>query len=141
LATQTTFFWDMFVISGVLGALGRLWITARQRMPALQFLLTVVFCSLAGNVTVALVADPVTGARPDWTNVIYLIAYVALGAVVLHPSSALLLEPGPPATEDFTTGRLVFLGVALAVVPVIGGAGCSSACRPTGCCWLSAQRR
>jgi len=121
LATQMLVFADMFVLSGVLGALGRLWITAGQRIPALRFLLIAVLFSLAGNVAVVLVSDPVTGARPDWTNVIYLIAYVAVGAVALHPSSALLFEPGPPTREDFSAGRLVFLGAALALTPVVGG--------------------
>src|SRR5215207_2200400 len=86
---------DIFVLTGVLGALTRLLSTAREFLPALWFLVAALVSSLAGNIAVALTIDPQTAARP--------------------------LRPGPDPTDDLTAGRLAFLGVALAAIPIVGG--------------------
>ena len=112
---------DIFVLTGVLGALTRLLSTAREFLPALWFLVAALVSSLAGNIAVALTIDPQTAARPVWTDLFFMVAYTALGLCGLHPSAAKLLRPGPDPTDDLTTGRLAFLGVALAAIPIIGG--------------------
>ncbi len=51
---------------------------------------------------------------------IYLVSCTALGLFGLDRSVEELLRPGPAPTDDLTGGRLVFLGLALAAMPVIG---------------------
>lgn len=112
---------DVFVLTGVLGALTRLLSTAREFLPALWFLIGALVTSLSGNIAVALTIDPQTGARPVWTDLFFMAAYTALGLTGLDRSASRLLSPGPDPTDDLSAGRLAFLGVALAAVPIFGG--------------------
>ncbi|GAB1690255.1 diguanylate cyclase domain-containing protein [Krasilnikovia sp. M28-CT-15] len=48
-------------------------------------------------------------------------AFAAVGGVGLTPSSDLVVQPGPAPRDDLTSGRLAFLGLALASIPVVGG--------------------
>jgi diguanylate cyclase (GGDEF)-like protein len=111
----------VFMLTGVLGALARLLLTAREFIPALWWLVAALVCSLGGIITVSLLLDPVTGARPGWTDMIYLGAYGALGLCGLDRSAVALLRPGPQPVDDLTVGRLAFLGLALAALPIVGG--------------------
>jgi diguanylate cyclase len=111
----------VFVLSGVLGALIRLLQTARRFIPALWLLATGLAASLTGNVALAVLADPVTRARPAWTDMVFMAAYAALGLFGIERSATALLRPGPMPADRLSTGRLVFLGIALAAVPVVGG--------------------
>jgi diguanylate cyclase (GGDEF)-like protein len=52
--------------------------------------------------------------------VIFLLSFICLGATGLHPSMALLARPGTPPVEQLSPGRLTFLGVAMALGPVVG---------------------
>ncbi len=121
LSRQVALFTDVFLMMGCFGALVRVSLVAKERIPALRLLAVALAFSLAGHITVTLAADPVTGARPDWTNVIFLISYVTVGWAALHPSSQLVTLPGPAPKEDLSTGRLIFLGLALGVIPLVGG--------------------
>jgi diguanylate cyclase len=69
---QMALFIDVFVLLGVLGALGRVWLAAHEPIPALRYLVVALLGALVGNVAAALASDPVTGARPDWTNMTFL---------------------------------------------------------------------
>jgi diguanylate cyclase (GGDEF)-like protein len=111
----------VFMLTGVLGALARMLLTTGRFIPALWLLVGALTCSLSGIVTVSLLLDPVTGARPGWTDVIYLGGYTALGLFGLDRSVGELLRPGPAPSDDLTGGRLVFLGLALAAMPIVGG--------------------
>jgi diguanylate cyclase (GGDEF)-like protein len=53
--------------------------------------------------------------------VTFLITYTCLGAAALDPSLQTLLSPGPAVVDRLTKGRLAFLGVALAITPILGG--------------------
>ena len=112
---------DIFLLTGVLGALTRLLSTAKEFLPSLWLLVSALLFALVGNIAVAMTIDPQTGARPDWTDVLFIGSYTALGLCGLDRSAAKLLRPGPTPKDDLTTGRLAFLGLALAAVPIIGG--------------------
>jgi diguanylate cyclase (GGDEF)-like protein len=119
-ARLSTFF-DIMVLTAILGTLLRLLLTAKEVINALWLLILTLVLSMTGNIVVAMTLDRTTGARPDWTNLIFMGAYTCLGLVALSRSSALLTRPGPTPADDLTVGRLAFLGVALAAIPVIGG--------------------
>jgi diguanylate cyclase (GGDEF)-like protein len=114
-------FTDVMILTAILGALLRLLLTAKQVIHALWLLILTLALSMTGNVFVALLLDPVTGARPDWTNMIFMGAYACLGLVALARSSVLLTQPGRTPVEDLTPGRLAFLGAAIAAIPIVGG--------------------
>jgi diguanylate cyclase (GGDEF)-like protein len=118
---RLSMFVDVMILTAILGALLRLLLTAKESIHALWLLILTLAFSMTGNVIVALLLDPVTGERPDWTNMIFMGAYACLGLVALARSSVLLTQPGPTPTDDLTPGRLVFLGAALAAIPIIGG--------------------
>jgi diguanylate cyclase (GGDEF)-like protein len=111
----------VFMLTGVLGALTRMLLTARTVIPAMWLLAFALAAALTGIVTVSMLLDPQTGARPGWTDMIYLVSYAALGLFGLDRSVEELLRPGPAPKDDLTGGRLVFLGLALAAMPVVGG--------------------
>jgi hypothetical protein len=106
---------------GTVGALLRVTVVSDRRPAALWLLTAAIFCGLAAEVASVMTTDPVTGARPDWTNMIFLGAYAALNCAALHPSVVRLTEPAPAPSDDLTTGRLLFLGLMLAVPPIVGG--------------------
>jgi diguanylate cyclase (GGDEF)-like protein len=110
----------VFMLSGVLGALARLLHTARRFIPALWLLVVALATSLTGNVAIAVLADP-TGARPLWTDQAFMGAYGALALFGIELSASELMRPAPAAADGLSTGRLVFLGAALAAVPIVGG--------------------
>jgi diguanylate cyclase (GGDEF)-like protein len=45
-------------------------------------------------------------------------AYTAVGLFGLHPAAWKLVAPAPPGRDRLSVGRLVFLGVAVAAVPI-----------------------
>jgi diguanylate cyclase (GGDEF)-like protein len=112
---------NVFMLSGVLGALARLLLTARRFIPALWLLVSALALSLAGTVAVAMLAGAAAQARPAFTDMLFMGAYAALGLFGLARSAAGLLQPGPPAADDLSTSRLIFLGLALSAVPLAGG--------------------
>ena len=118
--TQVSICVVVFMLSGVLGALARLLHTARRFIPALWLLVVALATSLTGNVAIAVLADP-TGARPLWTDQAFMGAYGALALFGIELSANELLRPAPAAADGLSTGRLVFLGAALAAVPIAGG--------------------
>jgi diguanylate cyclase (GGDEF)-like protein len=112
----------VFMLTGILGALGRLLSTAKESISALWLLLAAMSCSLSGIVGVAMLIDPVTSARPAWTDMAYLGGYMALGLFGLDRSVGRMLRPGPAPTDNLSNGRLVFLGLALVAMPLVGSA-------------------
>jgi diguanylate cyclase (GGDEF)-like protein len=112
---------DIFLLAGVLGALTRLLSTAKEVLPALWLLISALLFALVGNITVAMTIDPQTGARPDWTDLLFIGSYTSLGLCGLDRSAIKLVRPGPTPKDDLTHGRLAFLGLALAAIPIIGG--------------------
>lgn len=120
-ANQAVLFVDVFVMMGILGALVRVALVSPERLVAVWLFAAGLATCMVGNVVLAAATDPVTHVFPDWTNVPFLLAYVGIGCAALHPSAAMLTEPGPAPEDDLTTGRLMFLGLMLALIPVVGG--------------------
>ncbi|UQU61431.1 GGDEF domain-containing protein [Couchioplanes caeruleus] len=111
----------ILVLAGVLGALVRVRKVADRRLPALNLLVWALLLGLVGNVVLAVTTGTMTTSRPGWIEVFLVIAYVCVGAAPLHPSMLDLLHPGPAPVDRLTPGRLAFLGLALAVNPLVAG--------------------
>ncbi len=122
LTRQIALFVDVYVLMGTLGALLRVTLAVSARhVRALRLLTTALAFAIAGHLAVTFAADPVTGTRPDWTNMLFMVSYAALGCAALDPSAPLLTNPGDAPKDDLSTGRLIFLGAAIALIPLVGG--------------------
>ncbi|WP_433300000.1 diguanylate cyclase domain-containing protein [Actinoplanes sp. CA-030573] len=118
---QVSLFVSIITMTGTLGAMLRVSrVSSAGRSPSVRLFTAGVALTLAGNVASALTTDA-ANVRPDWTNMIFLAAYAALGCAAVHPSVARVMTPGPAPEDDLTWGRLTFLGVMLALAPLIGG--------------------
>jgi diguanylate cyclase (GGDEF)-like protein len=120
--TQIAVCVTVFMLTGILGCLARLLLTAKEFIPALWLLVGAMAFSLSGVVTVSLVVDPGTSERPAYTDMIYLAGYTAVGLCGLAGSIVRLLQPGPAPKDDLSKGRLAFLGFALCALPAVGAA-------------------
>jgi diguanylate cyclase (GGDEF)-like protein len=118
---QVALFINVLVMVGTLGAMLRISLVSAERLTAVRLLTVGIFFGLVSNVAGAVTTDPATGTRPDWTNMAFLVAYTALGCAALHPSMALVTQPGAAPKDDLTPARMTFLGLMLASVPLIGG--------------------
>jgi len=121
LAAQIALLVSIFVLAGVLGALSRLWLVARQRLLSLLLLISALLLALVGNTALALSTGSMTANRPPLIEMFFLAAYLCVGAAALHPSIRELSQPGPVPVDRLSGGRLVFLGAALVASPVLGG--------------------
>lgn len=108
----------ILVVSGITGAVIRAIASARAARTSLAYVLVAVLCTLAGNAAGVVTADP-TGRTAEWLGILWVLGYIALGSAAAHPSSAALATPGRPWEGRLTTRRLVYLGLALAVNPLV----------------------
>jgi diguanylate cyclase len=106
----------IFALSGVLGALGQLVI--QRPNPALRPLIVALSLGLVGNIVVAVTANPHANTA---AAMMFIGAYSGVGLFGLHPTAPQLVTPAPMRPETLSIGRLVFLGLAVAVVPVMVG--------------------
>jgi diguanylate cyclase (GGDEF)-like protein len=113
---------SVLVLVGVLGALGRVWMVSDRRLPALHLLVYALVLALVGNVLQAMSAGTMTNGESGWIEMFFLLTYLCVGAAPLHPSVHELAKPGPSPEDRLSVGRLVFLGGALVVNPLVGGA-------------------
>ena len=116
---QVHLFVVIFTLSGVLGALGRLVQITKRPDPALWLLIAALTFALAGDAVVAL-------ASTQWLQVaammMFMAAYASLGLCGLDRTAAQVAQPDPVPHEDtLSVGRLVFLGAAVAVIPLVVG--------------------
>ena len=111
----------VLVLVGVLGALLRVRKVADRRLPALDLLICALSLALAGNVALALSTGSMTVGRPAWIEMLFMLAYLCVGAAPLSASIRELTRQGPAPVDGLSAGRLFFLGVALVVNPVAGG--------------------
>ena len=109
----------VFALCGVLGALVRLVQVAGRSISALWWLEAAVALALAGNVVLALAND---GWLRSVAMMMFIATYASIGLFGLDSSANLLARPGPiPLEDELSVGRLVFLGAAVAVIPVVVG--------------------
>ena len=121
LGRQITLFVSVFMMFGTMGALARLSMASGTRLPAVRWMAWAMAGGMGGNLAAIFFTDPATGARPDWTNVPFLIGYACVACAALHPSATTVTQPGTAPADDLTAARLSFLGAMIALVPVIGG--------------------
>ncbi|BCY12914.1 GGDEF domain-containing protein [Actinoplanes sp. L3-i22] len=119
LGRQASMFAGVMMISGTLGAMLRVSM-AGGRSWSVRLFTGGVALTLVGDVASVLAVDS-AGARADWTNMVYLAAYAALGCAAVHPSVRAVISPGQAPQDDLSRGRMTFLGVMLALTPLVGG--------------------
>jgi diguanylate cyclase (GGDEF)-like protein len=112
---------SVLVLSGVLGALIRIWLVSDQRLPTLTLFIVALLLALVGNTVLAVTTGSISTGRPGWIEVFFLLAYICVGLAPMHHSVYELLRPGPAPADGLSVGRLIFLGAALGVAPVTGG--------------------
>jgi diguanylate cyclase (GGDEF)-like protein len=117
LAARVNLFVVVFALTGVLGALLRLYRALTERVSALRWLLVALGIGIGANVTLAF-----AGTDPEHlvvSQMLFMGAFVTLGLFGLDPTGPRLATMSVEAgTEELSTQRLVFLGVAVASVPV-----------------------
>ncbi len=116
---QVDLFVVVFALCGVLGALIWLVQVAGRSISALWWLGAAVTLALAGNVVLAMAS---AHWLPAVAMMMFIATYASIGLFGLDSSAVLLARPAPPTHEDaLSVGRLVFLGAAVAVIPVVVG--------------------
>jgi diguanylate cyclase (GGDEF)-like protein len=112
---------SIFVLTGVLGAVARLWATARHRRLALELFIAALVLALLGNIALSTTTGTLATENILWVQEAFMLTYLCVGAAAVHPSSDELSRPGPAPVDRLTAGRLLFLGAAIILNPVIGG--------------------
>ena len=93
--------------------------TRGTRSPALWLLATTMVAIFAGDLLYALhVAGAVSAAALGVSNLLFLVAYVTLGAAALHPSMRVLTDPPPGGLRPVGPGRVLLITAAL-LLPVV----------------------
>jgi diguanylate cyclase (GGDEF)-like protein len=116
-ALEVALFVVVFALAGTLGALIRLMHGAGWRSSALWLLMAALAFAVAANTAQAFAGD-------SWvfSSLLFIAAYTSIGLFGLDPSADRLMRPGTARRDDLSGGRLWFLGIAVAVVPVVIGA-------------------
>jgi diguanylate cyclase (GGDEF)-like protein len=120
LATRVNTFVVVFALVGVLGPLLRL---TQDRggapIPALWLLLSGLTLGIGGTILMAVTTDPglaVVG------QLMFMGVYTLVGLAAIAPSAASLSRPAAAEQPDrLSAGRLTFLGLAVALIPVVTG--------------------
>ncbi len=106
----------VFALCGVLGALGQLVI--QRPVAALGPLIAAIALGLTGTLIVAVTTDQLLTTA---TGMMFIGSYTAISLFSLDPTASQLLTPAPMRTDTLSLGRLVFLGLAVGIVPVVVG--------------------
>jgi diguanylate cyclase (GGDEF)-like protein len=102
----------VFALSGVIGALAQLVIMRNDA--ALRPLITAVALALVANIIVAVTTDPRLNTAAG-------MMFIGVGFFGLDPTASQLVTPVPVRPDRLSHGRLVFLGLAVAIVPIVIG--------------------
>lgn len=106
-------FVGIFALTGVLGAVVQMIIN--RPVDALWPLVAAVLLALTADTLEAVASSPQLVVL---TSMTFMAAYTAVGYFGLHPAAWQVVEPVPSQPDRLTGGRLVFLGMAVAAVPV-----------------------
>jgi diguanylate cyclase len=109
----------LLCLAGSLGALVRVEMVSDRPIAALRAFIVILVLSLIANVGQLLAHTTTVLARPAWSDAIYLIAYAVTGAAVADSSIDAALRPGPPVRDRLTPARLLFLGAAIGITPIV----------------------
>jgi hypothetical protein len=103
----------MLVLYGVIGALVRLWQTARRHRRPLGLLMAAAALLLAGQTALVVFDRQAT----IFMEICFIGACTGLGLAGIDPRSADLARPGAPPDDHLTPWRLAWLGIAVAAMP------------------------
>ena len=106
----------VIALSGVLGALGQL--VTHGAVGALRPLVVALTVGFAGTAIVAVTTDQ---GLITIAGMMFVGSYTAIGLFSLNPATSLLFTAAPRQPDTLSVRRLVFLGMAVAVVPVVVG--------------------
>ncbi|MEX0835702.1 MAG: hypothetical protein WD010_06405, partial [Nitriliruptor sp.] len=107
------------VLAAVVTASVRILFADGHRLPSAWLLVAASVLTLLGNLWTAQLLRDGLDTQVTGIDVLWVLAFVAVGAAALHPGMARLTEPVPPASlGGMPTDRLVVLGVALLAGPV-----------------------
>jgi diguanylate cyclase (GGDEF)-like protein len=107
----------VFALSGVLGALGQMII--QRPVPALKPLVLALALALVSDIILDVTTDRQVRTAA-WMMTIG--AYAAIGLFGLDPTARQLTTPAPTRADRLSPSRLIFLGLAVAVLPIVIGA-------------------
>jgi diguanylate cyclase (GGDEF)-like protein len=111
----------VFALCGILGALGRLLQVMAKPVPMTLWLLSfALLLALAGYLVSAVASAQ---GRPALAYLLFMGVYATVGVFVLDPTTPRLARAeSMPHRDRLSTGRLVFLGLAVATIDVVVGA-------------------
>ncbi|NTV38778.1 MAG: GGDEF domain-containing protein [Demequinaceae bacterium] len=110
----------LLCISALAGAVVRAAVVAPKARGASLYLFTAIIAVMGAEIGTTVTLDPVTLTSAGWVGSLCVVSYAALGAALVHPSMASITGTERESL-GLTRSRLAFLGVALAVNPVIAG--------------------
>jgi len=118
-AAKVNLFVAVLALCGVLGAIGGLYRILVKPPRALALLVATLGFALAGYLLFAQASTPGTEVI---AAMMFMAGYTALGLFGLDPTARHLADQEPPRHVDrVSAGRLVFLGLALALIPFVVG--------------------
>jgi diguanylate cyclase (GGDEF)-like protein len=116
-AARLALFVGVFALSGVLGAL--LQMINQRPVRALWPLVVALALALVGDVILAVIANH---ALSTAASMMTIAAHTALGLFGLDPTARQLLTPARARPDRLSAGRLILLGLAVGVLPIVIGA-------------------
>jgi diguanylate cyclase (GGDEF)-like protein len=126
MAAEVDLFVSVFALTGVLGALLRLSRVVTDPGLALWWLVAALGSGIGANVTLAYAGSD--GALRILADMFFVTGFAALGLFGLDPAAPRLARSGgapegagASAADRLSIGRLIFLGLAVAVTPVVIG--------------------
>jgi diguanylate cyclase (GGDEF)-like protein len=109
------------VLLGILGSLLRITRSTGRAQPALNLMFGALAATIMGLISTVLLVDPAAGDQPLFPGVCWILGYLFLGAGGLHPSVVAFMHPTGQRRDELSPVRLAYLGMFLALVPVVGG--------------------
>lgn len=109
------------LVSGVGGMVLRAATVHRAARPSLLYMCASVLLTLAGNVAQVLTLDPRTGLSAPWIGAAWIVGYSCLAAAAVHPTHVRVAEGAQPSSDRLGAARLVTLGAALGLNPLLAG--------------------
>lgn len=118
-AAQVDIFVVVFALSGVVGALVRLAQASPESASAVRLLIAALALAIGANLLYVTQPD---SSLHTLGGIMFLGTYAALGLFGLDPTAPLLAEPAAaPPHATISVQRLIFLGLAVCVIPVTVG--------------------
>ncbi len=122
LSQRTYVFVIAVVLSGSAGiiiAIGVNGSMPRSARSALGYFTIAILTTVAANAANSVLSGAETGGTPSWVEALWAIAYSAVWAAIAHPAGPEAFLAGRARSRRLTTGRLLVLGGATLLTPVI----------------------